>query len=368
MRKNVLLYGLLSSCMLLSSTAISEAQIGQNLSIIFSSVSYTGPGDVVSGATFWVGLRAYKKSYATGSNNAITVRNQKTSSTSNIVILSNGSLDVATAATFAGTDATATCTVSGTTGTCSGASSTPTVNDQVYGAGLTNPCLATAVGTFTGGAGSVTLALPNGNSCGTISSGVTLTFQVALFIAEFFDQTGNGINETASGSAQPQLIFDAVNTNLPCALNYNSSQIMNSSSTVTPATGNGIVSLEYIRSINTNPFTLLRINGNNNQMTLNAANSLRMAGSGGTFVGATASDGNLHAVNGMMDGSSSALLIDGTNTSGSMTGATTASNPSLLRGVASTTVCLTEAGYWDNNTSGSLTGLHSNMSAYWGSP
>ena len=62
--------------------------------------SFVGPGDAVSGATAFYGLRAYNASYATGSNPAITIRRTSDSTTSNINILSNGNLDVATATTF----------------------------------------------------------------------------------------------------------------------------------------------------------------------------------------------------------------------------------------------------------------------------
>ena len=62
--------------------------------------TYTGPGDVVSGASIWVGLRGYNAAYSTGSNNAITIRRASDSTTSNIKILSTGALDVASASTF----------------------------------------------------------------------------------------------------------------------------------------------------------------------------------------------------------------------------------------------------------------------------
>lgn len=62
--------------------------------------SYVGPGDLVSGATAWYGLRAYKASYATGSNPAITIRRASDSTTATINILATGNLDVATATAF----------------------------------------------------------------------------------------------------------------------------------------------------------------------------------------------------------------------------------------------------------------------------
>jgi len=61
--------------------------------------SYQGPGDIVSGATAWWGLRGYNGAYATGSSPAIVVCDTATFSTcSTINILSNGNLDAATAA------------------------------------------------------------------------------------------------------------------------------------------------------------------------------------------------------------------------------------------------------------------------------
>jgi hypothetical protein len=62
--------------------------------------SYSGPGDVVTGATAFYGLRAYNKAYATGTNHAINIRRTSDSTTTDINILTNGSLDVATATSF----------------------------------------------------------------------------------------------------------------------------------------------------------------------------------------------------------------------------------------------------------------------------
>lgn len=61
---------------------------------------YVGPGDIVPGATFWFGLRAYNTAYATGSNPALDLHNDSTGAfVATINILSTGALDVATAAT-----------------------------------------------------------------------------------------------------------------------------------------------------------------------------------------------------------------------------------------------------------------------------
>lgn len=67
---------------------------------VAASVAYSGPGDQVSGAIEWVGLRGYNNAYSTGSNSAIDICDAATGlvCTTGIKILSNGSLDVATAA------------------------------------------------------------------------------------------------------------------------------------------------------------------------------------------------------------------------------------------------------------------------------
>jgi len=61
---------------------------------------YTGPGDVVGGAYAWWGLRAY--SLATIGNNCVKLRRDSDDATQDFITLANGSLDVASIATFKG--------------------------------------------------------------------------------------------------------------------------------------------------------------------------------------------------------------------------------------------------------------------------
>lgn len=66
-----------------------------------TKTSYLGPGDIVSGATAWYGLRAYSAAVAaTGTQKAINIRRTSDSTTSDILILTTGGLDLATANTF----------------------------------------------------------------------------------------------------------------------------------------------------------------------------------------------------------------------------------------------------------------------------
>ena len=63
--------------------------------------SYVGPLDAAGiSATACYSLRACSASYATGSNYAITVRRASDNTPTNVLILSNGNLDVASAASF----------------------------------------------------------------------------------------------------------------------------------------------------------------------------------------------------------------------------------------------------------------------------
>jgi hypothetical protein len=66
-----------------------------------SVAAYVGPGDLVSGATAWYGLRAYSAAVAaTGTQKAINIRRASDNATTDILILPNGNLDVVTAAAF----------------------------------------------------------------------------------------------------------------------------------------------------------------------------------------------------------------------------------------------------------------------------
>jgi hypothetical protein len=77
----------------------SYAWTGQDATLT-KSASYTGPGDVVSGAISWYGLRAYNAAYATGSNPAIRLVDQAGGNQQIFNILSDGTLDVASIQTW----------------------------------------------------------------------------------------------------------------------------------------------------------------------------------------------------------------------------------------------------------------------------
>jgi hypothetical protein len=58
-----------------------------------ASASYTGPGDIVSGAYAWYGLRAYNAAIAAaGTQKLINIRNGTTTETCDVIVASNGGL------------------------------------------------------------------------------------------------------------------------------------------------------------------------------------------------------------------------------------------------------------------------------------
>ena len=182
-----------------------------NISVA-SGATYVGPGDIVSGATAWYGLRAYNAAYATGSNNAINVRRASDNTTSNIVILANGNLDIATANAFAGVDATASATATAST-TLNLTGATPHVGSTITGTGVTQPCYIVSVGSFAGGTGTVVV-----NAAQTLAA-VSISMQYGLYVTEAYDQTGNGNHFIqATASKQPQLLPNCGTaiSSLPC--------------------------------------------------------------------------------------------------------------------------------------------------------
>jgi hypothetical protein len=195
--------------------------------------TYQGPGDVVSGATAWYGLRAYNAAYASpGTNKSVNLRRASDNASCDFVIATTGGLGGTASAcsqgsglslaAFATTDATASCTIATTTATCTGASSTPHIGSTISTTGataVTQPCYVTAVGTFTGGAGTLTVAGNGATSpCGTISVAETLTLTYGLYIAEAYDQSGSGLNlSQATAGTQPELLPSCINS-LPCLL------------------------------------------------------------------------------------------------------------------------------------------------------
>jgi hypothetical protein len=327
--------------------------------------SYQGPGNIVSGATAFYGLRAYNAAYATGSNNAINVRRASDNSTSNIVILSNGNLDVATAASFAGTDATASCSTTGSSTSliCTGASSTPNSNDPISGTGITQPAYITSCGTFTTGAGTCTM-----NVAQNIGVAETVTFHVALFVTEAYDQSGNGYHATqGSASNQPQLLPYALNSATDPGILFSGGQhlVANPPSIMQPWTFFAVA--ERTNSVNS------WITGNVGQFNIGYGSFSNLAEFyAGTIVTITLSDNVLHSIQTIGNGAASVINLDGsasTNNIGSSSTNGTIGIGSDNSGFGPLTGYLAELIFYPIAANSTQQGnIYTNQKAYWGTP
>ena len=90
-----------SSHSISGSTTFTLPSFDINIPFGLADAEYFGPGDVVSGATAWVGLRAY--SLAAIGSNAIRLRRDSDNTEQDFVTLSTGALDLASIETFRGT-------------------------------------------------------------------------------------------------------------------------------------------------------------------------------------------------------------------------------------------------------------------------
>src|ERR1700733_5071017 len=325
--------------------------------------TYTGPGDIVA-YTGWYGLRGYDAAVAaTGSTLAIELRNSTSGSTGNFVILTNGALDIASITTFDTVDATCTATGSTTTLTVTSCTGTPAVNDQIFAVGVTNPTTITAIGSCAGGSGTCTMSQSN-----TFGSAVTVTFRAALTVPEWYDQTGGG-RPLLEGTValQPQFLLNCFNTTLPC-LQTTASANLTSSANFTPNASTVSLRLVGGRLSGTQSNVGIAESGNNlNGVSGSTAQwTLRGGASNLNFTQSQA----WHATNGVINGASTTVQVDGTATPGTTTTSTTAGKITSANGSTSSVYQYGEAGFLDAAafSSGNLTSLHTNASAYWGTP
>lgn len=335
---------------------------------LIGGAAYVGPGDIVSGATAWYGLRGYSAAFAaTGTGKAVNVRRASDNATMDIVILANGNLDITTANTFATVDATASASATAsTTLNLTGVSSTPHVGSTITGAGVTQPCYVISVGSFTAGAGTVVV-----NQAQTLAA-VSISIQYGLFVTEAYDQSGNGNHATqATAGNQPQLLPVAKN-GLPGLLFNGTSQVLAAAitSVAQPLTQN-VVFLPVSETSGANGlFSNGASAGNGPQTYFNASFSLLLFAGGSVSTGFTLTPGNNYAVLSVFQGNTSTAMLNGSIT-GSLSPSTSASGPSIGLGAraAGGNYCnytYYEGGMWPSAISPpNQTLLTTNERTYW---
>jgi hypothetical protein len=267
------------------------------------TVTYTGPGDIVS-FTAWYGLRAYSQAIVTAGTQAL-VNLQRTSDshTCDIIVSASGGL--------------------GNTANCS-----------------------------TGG--------DNGTAAATWCNATTCNVLIA------YDQTGGGRPMNNYDTAQP-LIFNCFGS-LPC-IQLSSGHYLQTTGNYTPATGVVSISAVGERSTGTNGFMIVLTEDggtSGNQLVTKASSNAWVMGPAGLGITGTASDAAVHAANGVINGGSSALNIDGTETTGTVNGVTSAGQIAIA-GAAANVLEEGEWGFLDNSavSSGTRTSLCHNQYLYW---
>lgn len=341
---------------------------------------YTGAGDIVSGAKVAYALRAYNAAYAvSGTGKSINVRRASDNSTQDIVILTSGALDLASYNTFVGTDATASCTIAGTSAVCTGASATINVHDVVTGVGISQPCVVTA----TNGSTTATVVLAGlGTTCGTVSVAETVTFQVAGYVTKAYDQSG-ALNcsaaacDASQGTAanQPQLLPACTANGAPCMFFDKSLPSVIASA---GQSSTGPLSYNYegarVAAFTTAQFVFNCGNGGNPLYYTASANTMIM-NNGTNNLTKTASDGVVHNVQGVGgSGTSGSITVDGSSSAGGNGGTGSCTAQAWAIGATSTaaspsTTYVSEVeAYALQFSGGNISSLRTNMSAFWGSP
>jgi len=185
------------------------------------------------------------------------------------------------------------------------------------------------------------------------------------FIRTWYDQSGlvRHLNQTTAAN-QPALIFNCQGT-LPCARLIAPQAITGAS--VTPATGLVSISVVANRRTGTANCLFIEQNGFANRITgqNTVANSWILAGS--TAASVVLADTAWHAVQGVINGASSAINADGVDATVSVTGTVTAGQPTISA-VGASTCDVAEAAVWDNYglTLAERAVLSSNQRGFWG--
>ena len=337
--------------------------------------SYTGPGDVVSTAKFWIGVRAYNAAYAASAGKAANLRRASDNTACDFNVATSGALGVSASGcsagaglsltSFATTDATCTSgtAAASTTLTLSGCSSTPHVGSSVAGSGFSQPVSVVSVGTFTSGAGTVTLNLPQ-----TVSA-VATTLTYGLFITEMYDQTGNGVNAIESTTALQPLLAPVCLNGRPCIDGSDGGVCL--AATIVAINQPVTISAVAERVANFTSYAVIALGGFGTYFDATANQVVQYYGAAAT---ATATDGVAHTFEFSSNGTATSfIMVDGSSTPGNPS---TGSFPSAstIYFIGDNASCnstykmtMTEVGAWASAFSSTqATNMCHNQRLYWG--
>jgi hypothetical protein len=274
--------------------------------------TYTGPGDIVA-FTAWGGARAYNRAVTCSGTRMLQVRKAATSEICDVLTALNGG--------------------PGLTAACTGASSGQTL---AAWCGITSQaCRVVKQYDQTGNTAC------GGNACDWVQA----TAGEQPYIAG-----------TLTGSSM-EIFFSSTPKSLKVVNNYTPSNAKMSMMVVAQRTSNALLGypLKDVGSGNFIRFKNL------------AAHTWELVGGSAGTITATAGDSHYHSGIGVINGSSSVLNIDATETTGTVTGSTAAARPSIETG-ATISLKSRESGFVDNYalSPAERAALTLNASAYWG--
>ena len=376
---------LLAALLFVLETALSQGVANaQMLQAIVNSKAvaagpYVGIVDLVANPTAIFSLRAASAAIATtGTQSIVDLRRTSDNATCTATIAaSGGALDLtvktpcggqsvtawATRGTFSGT-------IAGTSLATSGDACTAIAGDAITGAGITSYTTIASVTSCAVGVGHYVLSQP-----WTISVAETMTDMIAIAVSQWYDQSArvgcDGVPcdlVQATAGSQPFLILSGCITASGSCVYSTGAQSLVSADAYTPDTSLSLGGVaERISTTGAcifggapNVNKIVGVSASANLWTLaGATNSLNF----------TASDAAAHAVNAVIDGASTVVNVDGTETTGTTTLSTNTNNP-RYGGVAAKT-CLVAEFYFYNAvdfSSGNRSALQANQKAWFGTP
>jgi len=193
------------------------------------------------------------------------------------------------------------------------------------------------------------------------------------FVRTWYNQgslAATGNIEQATAASQEALIFNC-NGSLPCVRNTSGVMAMSTVANITPATG--VVSLSAVaKRTGTAACHMLRFNGNTGNR-IQGANALVNTWSlvtSATPLTAAVTDGAWHAVQGVINAAASVVRVDATETTGTVSPASTVAGTAGYGGGATTTCDKGELVAWDNvaNDAAARAFLATNQKSFWGTP
>jgi hypothetical protein len=195
-------------------------------------------------------------------------------------------------------------------------------------------------------------------------------------VAKLYDQTvGNNCTGvtcdlSASGSAQPTVVFNAVGTKTCMGFNGTSNQISDLLNSLSPVVNQPFTASWVAKAVSpTAQVSVLQFGTSNSQMGYHNSVANQVWLYGGSVLAATASDGSFHALQAVFNGGSSDMNVDGSQNTGA--GGSTGMQGQILVGQFSggqfLPGSLCEVGGWPSGfSSGQSSNMSSNQHSYWG--